>query len=209
MKKRRNLIVALLLIATMVVGIGYAALSRDLVIEGSADLGAATKLDVQFVGHEVTSAQTFEKGTDKTVATADHDTLTASYEITGLKTKNDTVTMTFTVQNMSDALANLTGVIDNDGTLTPAGTVTEYFDRTVTITHDAKTISWTNAADAPDDATVKTEGIVLEPTETATVVITVTLKQTVGATTSAGTVPESIQLGGSTITLKFADEVTP
>lgn len=116
MKRRRTAIVAFLLAAVMLMGIGYAAVSINLNINGTAGVGdAAVELaqEVIFTGTPtMTYSNTAYVPSDPAVNSASHDNLhTATYTIKeGLVQKGDTVTIVYTVKNNGDAIAYVTGV---------------------------------------------------------------------------------------------------
>lgn len=92
MKKRRTLIIALLLVAALALGIGYAALSNvTLNINGSAIVTPdQNNFGVRFDGTPVTNGATAAVLADKTKA---------SMDVTGLTDKGQTATATFTILN--------------------------------------------------------------------------------------------------------------
>ena len=185
MKKRRTLIISLLLVAALMLGIGYAALSRELIISSTAILNPNND-DFKI---EFTSADSSDDA--KATASIAASKTTANYEVKGLSKQNDNVTLTYVVtNNTADVNAELNGLAMTEGTLyigdgtsTP-GVVSDYFSKTVTVTHENGDV-W-----AEDDH------IILAPGETATVKIVVTLKQTV---------TQRITLEGASVHLNFAD----
>ena len=186
MKKRRTLVISLLLIAALALGIGYAALSRELMITSAANL-SPNQNDFNIVFTNATVVD----DPDNLLATASvtGTGTTANYTITGLSKKDDSVTIQFTVQNQTaDVYANLTGVSLTSGTLyigdgtATTGVVADYFDKNVTITKGSTT--YTEGQD-----------FILAPNETATVTVVVTLKQTI---------TQKITLEGATVHLNFS-----
>ena len=170
MKKRRTLIIAALLVAALALGIGYAALSRDLQINGSANLqGDNEDFDISFTSG--TAAPT-----DAATVTVVPGTTTASYVIDGLSEVGDTLKLTFVVTNNTtdvDAhLASITSTInkvvltDDNGVDTEAD-YDDYFTKTLTITNE------------DGDTYVEGQDFVVAPGKTATVVIDITLTRTV------------------------------
>ncbi|MBQ2999817.1 MAG: hypothetical protein IJD64_05085 [Clostridia bacterium] len=186
MKKRRTLIISLLLVAALMLGIGYAALSRELIISSTAILNPNND-DFKI---EFTSADSSDDA--KATASIAASKTTANYEVKGLSKQNDNVTLTYVVtNNTADVNAELTGLsltegllFIGDGTSTP-GVVSDYFTKTVTVTHDESGKVW-----AEDDH------ITLAPGKTATVTIVVTLKQTV---------TQRITLEAASVHLNFVD----
>lgn len=124
MKNRKNVVVALLLVAVLCMGIGFAALSDELTIGGTVSVGtsgASTAWDnaVKFIA--TTALTGTHTGTAHTPAISDNgDTITATIDNTWLKVKGDTVSFTATVINSHteyDALIkSLTASITGDNT---------------------------------------------------------------------------------------------
>ena len=185
MKKRRTLIISLLLVAALMLGIGYAALSRELIVSSTAILNPNNDdFKVEF-----TSASTSDDA--KATASIAASKTTANYEIKGLSKQGDDVTMTFIVtNNTADVNAELIGLSMTEGSLfigdgtSTTGVVSDYFTKTVTVTHE------------DGDLWSESTHITLAPGETATVKIVVTLKQTV---------TERITLEGASVHLNFVD----
>lgn len=147
MKNRKIFVGIALLIVVLVLGIGYAAITDTLKITGTATTGIDQEnFKVVFTGE--TNPAT---ATDGVTATANANSKSATLEVTGLTTKGDSKTATFTIQNQSDELKALVDVktktIEND----------EFF--TV-------------------DAVVANAGTALEPNGETTVTVTVTLDKT-------------------------------
>ena len=128
MKNRKTVVVAFLLVAVMLLGVGYAALTDILTINGSAEVsqtaaGDAFNEDIYFsdaVAHEA----------DNEASVDDTDNDKASFAANTLKGKGDKATFTFTIKNAGDVDATVTPVLTKN-------TQVDYF----TVTHD-----W---ADAP------------------------------------------------------------
>ena len=120
MKRRRTLIISLLLVAALALGIGYAALTDVLDINGTADVNQAAAeeafdLDVYF-----SAAVANEQGNAASVVASDNDM--ASFTASTLKGQDDEATFTFTITNDSDLDAVVTPTLAADG-----NTNTEYF----------------------------------------------------------------------------------
>lgn len=98
MKTKRTAIVAFLLCAIMAIGIGFAAISKNLEINGNANLGMdSTGFSVAFVQADCSAT-----GTDGTsTIVVGGDSTVATFTVNGLKNAGDTVTGTFTVKNTS------------------------------------------------------------------------------------------------------------
>ena len=194
MKKRRSTIVAVLLVLALALGIGYAALSRELVIGSEANLAPdENDFDIVFTDASIQK----KAAEDDSFAAADSTWGTASvtgggknahYTLTGLSKVGDQAKMTFTIKNQtSDVAASLMSVSTvagslfvGDGTST-TGLPANYFDKSVVISMDGQTYT-------------EDEDFVIPAQGTATVTITVTLKQTV---------TEKVTLTGASVVLNF------
>ena len=134
MKKRRSTIIAVLLIATLALGIGYAALTDVLEINGSADVYQAAaeeafNEDVYFAG-----AVANQEGNTASVNADNNDK--ASFTAKTLKGKDDVVTFTFTIKNDGDVAATVTPTLNP----TQGNTKPEYFDITSDWNGESKTL---------------------------------------------------------------------
>jgi len=166
MKNRRIVIVAFLLIATLTIGIGYAALTDNLTIIGNAhvDVGAANNAfdaKVAFIAAEATSSTGTGTTADVASFTADDATFTANrLAITGEQS-----VFTFTVENQSNVDATIT-IEDTklSGDANPTNSNETKFDV---------------AYSFPQGQVVAKQG------GTITVVVTVSLKEPVTTATSA------------------------
>ena len=155
MKNRKSIVVAFLLVAVMLLGVGYAALTDILDITGSADINQsaaeeAFNEDVYFAG-----AVANQEGNTASVNTDNNDK--ASFTAKTLKGKDDVVTFTFTIKNDGDVAATVTPTLNP----TQGNTKPEYFD----ITSDWDGASKTLAAGASLTYTV-TVKLLQTPTET-------------------------------------------
>lgn len=111
MKRRRGLIAVLIVCVAAVLGIGYAALSDKLTINGTLN---ATPSDSNFVVEFDTAAQST---TASHCTVSDVTATTATMTVTGedLTTKGNTATATLTIKNSSSELgASLTASVTND-----------------------------------------------------------------------------------------------
>lgn len=191
MKKRRTLIITALLLAALVLGIGYAALSRELVIGSEANLAPDnTKFDIVF-----TSAGIDNSAYGSASLTGDqNNATTAHYTLTGLAGQGDKAVMTFVITNRThDVEATLVSLSTLPGTLyvgegtSATGNVTDYFDKQIVVKdHDGNVVA---------ESDYQTFTIAAQ--ETATIEITVTLKQTVS---------EKLTLTGASVVLNFSGE---
>lgn len=103
MKNRKSVIVAFLLVATLLLGVGYAALTDELTINGTAKVDA-TKAEevweakVYFSASEVTSST----GSGTTADTVSHTADAATFAVNKLALKDEKVVFTYTIKNDSD-----------------------------------------------------------------------------------------------------------
>ncbi len=153
MKKRRLAIVSFVLLACLVMGIGYAALTANLTINTNIGISYDTSnYSVVFTAAEVSTAST-AAAANSTVATA-NDTAAMTIDVAKgiLKKVDDTVVIVATITNKStsyDAIIK-TPTVGTNETLKDYVTVTCVLNET-------------------DDATYKT----LAPSGTTTVTVTV------------------------------------
>jgi hypothetical protein len=101
MKKRRNLIISVLLVAALALGIGYAALSDTLTLGGKVELSGSdmeTTFDglVYFTNGTVTNVPAAHISSNVAVTNGGDE---ASYTITGMKTVGDEVVMEYVIHN--------------------------------------------------------------------------------------------------------------
>lgn len=120
MKRRRTLITSLLLVAALVLGIGYAALTDVLDINGTADVNQSAAEDSFNEDVYFSAAVANEAGNVASVDAGDNDM--ASFTASTLKGKDDYATFTFTIKNDSDVDAVVTPTLAADGNTNP-----EYF----------------------------------------------------------------------------------
>lgn len=147
MKNKKTFVGIALLIVVLALGIGYAAITDTLKITGTATTGIdPDNLQVVFTG-ETNPATT----TNGVTATATANSKSATLNVTGLTTRGDTRTATYTIQNQSDELKALV---------------------------DVKTETVTNGEFFTVDATVANASTALEPGDETTVTVTVTLIKT-------------------------------
>ena len=120
MKKRRTLIISMLLIAALCLGIGYAALTDTLDINGTVDVNQTAAEEAFDVEVYFSAAKANQDGNSASVVIEDPDM--ANFTITSLKGKDDFATFTFTIYNASDVDAVVTPTLASDG-----NTNAEYF----------------------------------------------------------------------------------
>ena len=113
MKKRRTLIISLLLVAALCLGIGYAALTDVLDINGTADVNQSAAEEAFNEDVYFSAAVANEAGNVASVDTNDNDM--ASFTASTLKGAGDTATFTFTIKNDGDVAALVTPTLAADG----------------------------------------------------------------------------------------------
>lgn len=124
MKNRRNVVVAFLLIAVMLLGVGYAALTDVLDITGSADVNQSAAEEAFNEDVYFTAAVANQTGNTASVNADNKDK--ASFTANTLKGKDDVVTFTFTIVNEGDVAADVTPTLN----ATAGNTKPEYFEIT-------------------------------------------------------------------------------
>lgn len=154
MKKRRTLIISLLLVAALCLGIGYAALTDTLDINGSADVNQEAAEEAFDIDVYFDSATANEAGNLASVVTGDTDM--ASFTANSLKGAGDKATFTFVINNDGDLAAKVTPTLAADG-----NTNSEYFSIVSDWNAQPKTI----AARGNESYTVTVE-LLKTPTET-------------------------------------------
>ncbi len=126
MKNRKTVVVAFLLIATMLLGVGYAALTDVLDINGTAEVSkgeaeAAFNDDIYFTNAVAANAA---DGDTAEVSTSDPDM--ATFNAASLSKVGDKAVFTFTIINKGDSQLN--AIIDPEFAEGAAGNDnTEYF----------------------------------------------------------------------------------
>ena len=166
MKNRKIVVVAFLLIAVLLLGVGYAALTDTLTIIGNAhiDVDTANKTfdeRIYFSAAEATSTT----GTGTTADIASFTADDATYTANKLAVKGEKSVFTFTITNVSNVDAEITvNTKKLSGDNNPSNSNTDKF-----------TVEYSY----PDGMTIAKNG------GTIRVVVTVTLKDVVTSATSA------------------------
>ena len=111
MKKRRTTIVAFLLVAALCLGIGYAALTDVLDIQGTAEVNLAG-IESDFDTHVYFSGVT--SGTGYTASINGDNKDKASFTVSGLEAVGDKITITYTITNEHDLPATVTPVVQQE-----------------------------------------------------------------------------------------------
>ena len=124
MKNRKTVVVAFLLVAVMLLGVGYAALTDVLDITGSADVNQSAAEEAFNADIYFSAATANESGNTASVNGDNNDK--ASFTANTLKGKGDKVTFTFTIKNDGDVTAKITPTLN----ATAGNTKPEYFSIT-------------------------------------------------------------------------------
>lgn len=114
MKNRKTVVVAFLLVAVMLLGVGYAALTDTLTIIGNATIdmtGAQNNFDekIYFSDADILHQGTGNKTNDQASFTADD----ATYQIHSLATKDEYATLKFEITNDSNVPVLLSVAANN------------------------------------------------------------------------------------------------
>ena len=161
MKKRKSVVVAFLLIATLLLGVGYAALTDTLTISGQANVGtgkAEEELnnDIFFYSATATSTSGTSDLADTASVLADKDR--ASFTVNSLALGGETATFTFVVHNTGNHEATLSTPTVTIRDLIADGTdVDTDSDNVFTVTtswDDATLEAATNSGSTPGAATL-------------------------------------------------------
>ena len=134
MKNRKGLI-AFLVLAVMLLGVGYAALTDTLDITGSADVNQSAAEEAFNEDIYFSAAVANEEGNTASINADNNDK--ASFTAKTLKGKGDTVTFTFTIKNDGDVAATVTPKLN----ATLGNTNPEYFSLTSDWNGEAKTLA--------------------------------------------------------------------
>ena len=121
MKNRKTIVVAFLLCAVMLLGVGYAALSDTLDITGSADVNQSAAEEAFNEDIYFSAAVANDAGNTASVNADNKDK--ASFTAATLKGQGDKVTFTFTIKNDGDVAADITPKFN----ATQGNTNPEYF----------------------------------------------------------------------------------
>jgi uncharacterized repeat protein (TIGR01451 family) len=134
MKSRKGLI-SIMLVAVLLLGIGYAALTDTLDITGSADVNQSAAEEAFNEDIYFSAAVANETGNTASVNADNNDK--ASFTAKTLKGKGDKVTFTFTIKNDGDIAATVTPKLN----ATLGNTNPEYFSLTSDWDGGAKTLA--------------------------------------------------------------------
>ena len=149
MRNRKTVIVAFMLVACMILAVGFAAMADQLDIAGTSEVSFANAQNAMDADVYFKSAST---GTGYTAWVVAEDVDRAGFKVTGLSNVGDTITITFTIAN--DNAFAVSCVMDPENT---AATRTDYFTYTTNVGDSAFQI----AANSTYDVTVTVELIQL------------------------------------------------
>lgn len=131
MKNRRKIVIAFMLCAVMLLGVGYAAVSDALDIIGTADINSgnvqsAFDANVYFSGAVANTHNTGATPDKAWVSVEDNDI--AQFGSYNLAQEGDISTFTFTIKNSSDLEVSVTPVLTYSGDANAQAIAQEYFD---------------------------------------------------------------------------------
>lgn len=112
MKNKKNVVVAFLLVAVLLLGVGYAALTDVLDITGSADVNQSAAEEAFNEDIYFSDAVANETGNTASVNADNNDK--ASFTANTLKGKGDKATFTYTIKNDGDLDASITPAISSN-----------------------------------------------------------------------------------------------
>lgn len=185
MKNRRIVVVAFLLAAVLLLGVGYAALSDTLDITGSADVDVAG-LNAEFEEDVYFSGAVANEGSPNTASVNSDNNDKASFSAKSLKAKGDKATFTFTITNKSAHAVVVTPKLN----ATLGNTNTEYFTITSDWNGEAKTIPATTNPENPSTLTYTvTVELIKDPTDTVSGSFLVELTAVADNATTTPTTP--------------------
>ncbi len=125
MKNRKIILVAFMLVAVMLIGVGYAALTDIFVISGSAEVGIAeaNKVfdDKIYFASATPKESTGTSGIADTASVSSTDNDNASFSVNSLALMNEAATYTFIIKNDSEfdaTIAVKTPASENTGHFT-------------------------------------------------------------------------------------------
>jgi len=131
MKNRKTVVVAFLLVAAMLLGVGYAALSDTLTIVGTAqiDMNAAGNEFDEKVYFNAAKVVSSTGSGDKAKDTASHTTDDATYEVHSLAVLSEEAVFAFEIKSTSNVAVNVTANATKlSGVANPSNSNEEYFD---------------------------------------------------------------------------------
>ena len=179
MKNRKIVLIAFLLVATLVVGIGYANITSSIAVVGTSRVTEDnSNLKVVFTGTpSVKSEAGYITAVTASIAQGDYPT-TATFQTENFKKAGDKAEVVFTIQNKSNGLDAV--IEDADAVITVKKTTggdvltaSEYFRITVVhAAHELRVNDTTTVTVTIELLKTPTEGITIEYTITNTVTAT-------------------------------------
>ena len=162
MKKRRTLIIALLLVAALALGIGYAGFTSQLSVDGEAILNGVSTSEVV-----ITKIEIVEKTEGANYITCESNcgengTKSATVDVAGFKEVNEYAIIEVTVSNPHPFEVTTTApalVVDSATNTIPGENAGNYFD----ITLHGEPLASTIAADGTETFQVKIVAKVITP----------------------------------------------
>lgn len=140
MKNKKKVVVAFLLVAVMLLGVGYAALTDVLDITGSADVNQSAAEEAFNEDIYFSAAVANETGNTASVNSDNNDK--ASFTANTLKGKGDKATFTFTIKNDGDLDAAITPAISSNTNMTYFAVSSDWAGATKTLAA-GQTITYT------------------------------------------------------------------
>lgn len=168
MKNRRNIIVAFLLCACMIVGVGYAAFSDVMDITGTTEMKADEVADGNIIFTKATAAK---QGDIATVNATNKDK--ASFTVTTVVSAGEQSDFDFEITNTNSKAYNIAFRVAPKGTNDDA---TTYYTIASTLTSNNKTVNGTDGS--TNVVTITENG------GTAQIHVTVAMKETPAANTT-------------------------
>ena len=110
MKNRKTVVVAFMLVAVLLMGVGYAALTDVLDITGSADVNQSAAEEAYNEDIYFSAAVANDAGNTASVNADNNDK--SSFTVNTLKGKGDQATFTFTIKNAGDLDATVTPTLN-------------------------------------------------------------------------------------------------
>ncbi|MBE6702585.1 MAG: hypothetical protein E7585_04130 [Ruminococcaceae bacterium] len=187
MKTKRIAIISFLLCACMIIGLGYAAISKELSVGGTLHAGARSDLEVWFVGAEIDTDTTNNNCTVATLSggTGVTKALTVNMETTSMQNVGDKAVAKFKIQNQETVANAVHAKVYNpdfiiNGSNSSFTNPSDFYDVTWSFVED--TVGNTALGDADHEVTLATDSKTVEdlpPQHSVYLIVTVTLKKSV------------------------------